>query len=276
LVKVGDNLAGEIKKVRTSSLSELKESGTKFSCLTSYDATTAEIFDQAGIEVILVGDSAGNTVLGHDSTLEITVQEMISFGKGVSSAVKRALVVVDMPFGSYEVSATQALENAILIMKQSGAEAVKLEGGSERSSQIEAIVSAGIPVMGHLGFTPQSVHALGGFKVQGRGDAAAELEKDALALQNAGVFAVVLEMVPSDVAKQITQVLSVPTIGIGAGNSTDGQILVWQDFAGLSSGTRKFVKQYANLRAELTEAAKTYRTEVLSGEFPSNDHSFGS
>ena len=269
-------MAGEIKKIRTSSLSELKRAGTKFSCLTSYDATTAEIFDQAGIEVILVGDSAGNTVLGHDSTLEITVQEMISFGKGVSSAVKRALVVVDMPFGSYEVSATQALENAILIMKQSGAEAVKLEGGGERSSQIEAIVSAGIPVMGHLGFTPQSVHALGGFKVQGRGDAAAELEKDALALQEAGVFAIVLEMVPSDVAKQITQVLSVPTIGIGAGSTTDGQILVWQDFAGLSSGTRKFVKQYANLRSELTDAAKNYRSEVLSGEFPANEHSFGS
>jgi 3-methyl-2-oxobutanoate hydroxymethyltransferase len=161
-------------------------------------------------------------------------------------------------------------------MKQSGAEAVKLEGGSDRTGQVKAIVAAGIPVMGHLGFTPQSVHALGGFKVQGRGEDAAELEKDALALQEAGVFAIVLEMVPSDVAKQITQVLSVPTIGIGAGSTTDGQILVWQDFAGLSGGSRKFVKQYANLRSELSEAASRYRSEVLSGEFPGKEHSFDS
>jgi 3-methyl-2-oxobutanoate hydroxymethyltransferase len=269
-------LTSEIKKVRTSSLSELKASSKKFACLTSYDATTAEIFDQAGIEVILVGDSAGNTVLGHDSTLEVSVSEMISFGKGVSSAVKRALVVVDMPFGSYEVSSTQALENAISIMKQSGASAVKLEGGIDRVQQVKAIVSAGIPVMGHLGFTPQSVHALGGFKVQGRGEDGSKLEKDALALQEAGVFAIVLEMVPSDLAKSLTEKLSVPTIGIGAGNATDGQILVWQDFAGLSNGTRKFVKKFAELRAELTQAAVKYRTEVLSGEFPSKEHSFDS
>jgi 3-methyl-2-oxobutanoate hydroxymethyltransferase len=269
-------LASEIKKVRTSSLADLKASGTKFSCLTSYDATTAEIFDQAGIEVILIGDSAGNTVLGHDSTLEVTVDEMISFGKGVSSAVERALVVIDMPFGSYEVSPTQALENAILMMKRSGAEAVKLEGGSDRTPQVKAIVAAGIPVMGHLGFTPQSVHALGGFKVQGRGEQAAALEKDALALQEAGVFAIVLEMVPADLAKKLTEKLSVPTIGIGAGNATDGQILVWQDFAGVSSGTRKFVKQYANLRSDLAQAASNYRAEVISGEFPGKEHSFDS
>jgi 3-methyl-2-oxobutanoate hydroxymethyltransferase len=275
LVKVGVVLSSEIKKVRTSSLAELKTNGVKFSCLTSYDATTAEIFDQAGIEVILVGDSAGNTVLGHDSTLEVTIEEMISFAKGVSSAVKRSLVVIDMPFGSYEVSPTQALENAISMMKRSGAEAVKLEGGSDRSPQVKAIVAAGIPVMGHLGFTPQSVHALGGFKVQGRGEDAANLEKDALALQEAGVFAIVLEMVPADLAKELTQKLSVPTIGIGAGSSTDGQILVWQDFAGLSSGTRKFVKQYANVRSELSQAASNYRADVISGEFPGNEHSFG-
>jgi 3-methyl-2-oxobutanoate hydroxymethyltransferase len=201
---------------------------------------------------------------------------MISLGKGVSSAVKRSLVVIDMPFGSYEVSATQAVENAILMMKQSGAAALKLEGGSDRSAQVAAIVSAGIPVMGHLGFTPQSVHALGGFKVQGRGEAAVKLEQDAIALEKAGVFAIVLEMVPADLAKQVTDLLSIPTIGIGAGNATDGQILVWQDFAGLSSGTRKFVKQYANLRAELTGAAKNYRSQVLSGDFPGTEHSFES
>jgi 3-methyl-2-oxobutanoate hydroxymethyltransferase len=269
-------LASEIKKVRTSSLSELKANGIKFSCLTSYDATTAEIFDQSGIEVILVGDSAGNTVLGHDSTLEVTIEEMITFGKAVSSSVKRALVVVDMPFGSYEVSPEQALESAIAIMKRSGAEAVKLEGGRERVPQIKAIVSAGIPVMGHLGFTPQSVHALGGFKVQGRGEEGSKLEQDALALQEAGAFAIVLEMVPADLAREITDKLSVATIGIGAGNSTDGQILVWQDFAGLSSGSRKFVKQYANLRSEMMDAASRYRAEVISGEFPTTEHSFDS
>jgi 3-methyl-2-oxobutanoate hydroxymethyltransferase len=160
------------------------------------------------------------------------------------------------------------------MMKRSGAEAIKLEGGSDRAPQVKAIVAAGIPVMGHLGFTPQSVHALGGFKVQGRGDDAANLEKDALALQEAGVFAIVLEMVPADLAKELTQKLSVPTIGIGAGNGTDGQILVWQDFAGLSSGTRKFVKQYTKLRSELTKAASIYRAEVISGEFPGPEHSF--
>jgi 3-methyl-2-oxobutanoate hydroxymethyltransferase len=213
--------------------------------------------------------------LGHDSTLEVTIEEMISFAKGVSSAVKRSLVVIDMPFGSYEVSPTQALENAISMMKRSGAEAVKLEGGSDRSPQVKAIVAAGIPVMGHLGFTPQSVHALGGFKVQGRGEDAANLEIDALALQEAGVFAIVLEMVPADLAKELTQKLSVPTMGIGAGSSTDGQILVWQDFAGLSSGTRKFVKQYANVRSELSQAASNYRADVISGECPGKEHSFG-
>lgn len=269
-------MTASIKKVRTSTLGELKASGIKFACLTSYDATTAEIFDESGIEVILVGDSAGNTVLGHDSTLEVTVEEMISFAKGVSSSVKRALVVVDMPFGSYEVGAQQALESAIKLMKRSGAEAVKLEGGIERVEQVKAIVAAGIPVMGHLGFTPQSVHALGGFKVQGRGENAAKLETDAKALEEAGVFAIVLEMVPADLAMSLSQTLRVPTIGIGAGNSTDGQILVWQDFAGLSSGTKKFVKQYASLRDDLLTAAKAYRSEVLSGEFPSKDYSFES
>jgi 3-methyl-2-oxobutanoate hydroxymethyltransferase len=181
-----------------------------------------------------------------------------------------------MPFGSYEVSPAKALENAISMMKRSGAEAVKLEGGLDRVPQVKAIIAAGIPVMGHLGFTPQSVHALGGFKVQGRGEDAANLEKDALALQEAGVFAIVLEMVPSDLAKELTNKLAVPTIGIGAGNATDGQILVWQDFAGLSSGNRKFVKKYADLRVDLAKAASSYRSEVLSGEFPGKEHSFDS
>jgi 3-methyl-2-oxobutanoate hydroxymethyltransferase len=262
------------KKIRTATLAEYKKTGQKFAALTSYDQLTAEIFDQAGIEVILVGDSAGNTVLGHENTLEISVAEMISFGKAVRVGAKRALVVIDMPFGSYEVSASQAVENAILMMKQTGAEAIKLEGGFSRIEQIKAIVAAGIPVMGHLGFTPQSVHQLGGFKVQGRGDQANELVKDALELEKAGVFAVVLEMVPAELAELITGQLRVPTIGIGAGKATDGQILVWQDFAGLSKGSRKFVKQYLDIRNQLLEATIAYHAEVQSGEFPTEEHTF--
>jgi 3-methyl-2-oxobutanoate hydroxymethyltransferase len=263
-----------LKKIRTSSLLAMKQAGVKFSCLTSYDFITAQIFDEAGIEVILVGDSAGNTVLGHENTLEVSVDEMISFGKAVSTAAKHSLVVIDMPFGSYEISADHALQNAIKLMKQSGAEAVKLEGGSVRAPQIKALVQAGIPVMGHLGFTPQSVHSLGGFKVQGRGDQASKLIEDAKALQEAGVFALVLEMVPAQLAREITESLSIPTIGIGAGNATDGQILVWQDFAGLSSGSRKFVKQYSNLREQLIQATASYRADVQSGRFPDAEHSF--
>ena len=263
-----------LKKIRTSTLASLKQAGQRFACLTSYDALTAEIFDEAGIEVILVGDSAGNTVLGHENTLEITLEEMVSFGRAVATAAKHALVVIDMPFGSYEITAQQALESAIKLMKQTGASAVKLEGGSNRIAQIEAIVAAGIPVMGHLGFTPQSVHAIGGFKVQGRGDSAAQLIEEARQLQEAGVFALVLEMVPATLAATITKQLSIPTIGIGAGNQTDGQILVWQDFAGLSTGTRKFVKQYATLRTDLSEAARAYRAEVQAASFPGKEHSF--
>lgn len=262
------------KKIRTSTLAAMKQSGQKFAALTSYDALTAAIFDQSGIEVILVGDSAGNTVLGHENTLEVNLAEMVSFGKAVASAAKHSLVVIDMPFGSYEVSPQQALESAIRLMKETGAEAVKLEGGSNRFAQVAAIVQAGIPVMGHLGFTPQSVHALGGFKVQGRGDQAQNLVDQALALEEVGVFAIVLEMVPADLAAEISSKLSVPTIGIGAGNKTDGQILVWQDFAGLSNGSRKFVKQYAALKDELSKAAKQYREEVATGEFPAPEHSF--
>jgi 3-methyl-2-oxobutanoate hydroxymethyltransferase len=267
-------MSTSLKKIRTSTLTSMKQAGEKFACLTSYDALTTAIFDEAGIEVILVGDSAGNTVLGHENTLEITLEEMVSFGKAVATAAKHSLVVVDMPFGSYEISAQQAVENAVKLMKQTGSSAVRLEGGSSRISQIEAIVAAGIPVMGHLGFTPQSVHAIGGFKVQGRGESAAQLIDEATKLQKAGVFAIVLEMVPASVAATITKQLVVPTIGIGAGNQTDGQILVWQDFAGLSTGSRKFVKHYASLRTDLAAAAKAYRAEVQSASFPGNEHSF--
>lgn len=259
-------------KIRTSTLSALKQKGQRFSCLTSYDALTAGIFDEAGIEVILVGDSASNTVLANDGTVPISLDEMLVFGRAVSRSAKSALVVLDMPFGSYEISPTQALENGIRAMKESGAAALKIEGA--RTEQIKALVEVGIPVMGHVGFTPQSVHALGGFKVQGRGESANKILKECLAIQAAGAFAVVLEMVPAELAAQITKELEIPTIGIGAGNQTDAQILVWTDFAGLGEKMPSFAKQYLNLRQDLLAAATRYRSEVQSGSFPSKDQSF--
>lgn len=259
-------------KIRTSTLSSLKQKGQRFACLTSYDALTAEIFDLAGIEVILVGDSASNTVLANDGTVPITLDEMLIFGRAVTRSAKSALVVLDMPFGSYEISPTQALENGIRAMKESGVAALKIEGA--RTEQIRVLVDAGIPVMGHVGFTPQSVHALGGFKVQGRGEAADKILQDCIAIQDAGAFAVVLEMVPAELAARITKELTIPTIGIGAGNQTDAQILVWTDFVGLGEKSPSFAKQYLNLRASLMDAAQSYRSEVQSGEFPAAEKNF--
>jgi 3-methyl-2-oxobutanoate hydroxymethyltransferase len=259
-------------KIRTSTLASLKQKGQRFACLTSYDALTAEIFDVAGIEVILVGDSASNTVLANDGTVPITLDEMLVFGRAVTRSAKSALVVLDMPFGSYEISPTQALENGIRAMKESGVAALKIEGA--RTEQIRALVDAGIPVMGHVGFTPQSVHALGGFKVQGRGEAADKILQDCLAIQEAGAFAVVLEMVPAELAARITKELTIPTIGIGAGNQTDAQILVWTDFAGMGEKSPSFAKQYLNLRASLLDAAQSYRAEIQSGEFPAAEKNF--
>lgn len=261
-------------KIRTQTLAQLKSSSQKFAALTSYDALTAEIFDEAGIEVILVGDSASNVALGNESTLPITLEEMISFGKAVSRSVKSSLVVVDMPFGSYEHSVDDAVRNAIRVMKETGAAAIKLEGGSNRAQQIHAIINAGIPVMGHIGFTPQNLHALGGYKVQGRGDSASQVEADFEAVIKAGVFAVVLEMIPAELAKKLTSQTSVPTIGIGAGADTDGQILVWTDMAGLTKRPPSFSKQYLNLRESLTEAAKAYRQEIQEQSFPSRASDF--
>jgi 3-methyl-2-oxobutanoate hydroxymethyltransferase len=261
--------------VRTSSLTAFKSEGRKFSCLTSYDSITAAIFDEAGIDLLLVGDSAADNALGYSTTLPITVDEMIPFGRAVASAAKRALVVVDLPFGSYETSPADALATAIRVMKATGAGAVKLEGGVRSAAAIKAIVTAGIPVMGHVGFTPQSVHSLGGYKVQGRGDDAGDLLVDARAVEEAGAFAVVLEMVPADLAAEVTRELSIATIGIGAGNSTDGQILVWTDFAGMHAGpARKFVRKYAELREVLLGAARDYRRDVTSGDFPNQDEAF--
>ena len=263
------------KATRISALQEYKLAGRKFACLTAYDQQTASAFDEAGIDVLLVGDSAADNSLGYQTTLPISLDEMIPFGRAVANSTKSALVVVDLPFGSYEVSNEQALTNAIRIMKETGAAAVKLEGGVRSAARIAALVEAGIPVMGHIGFTPQSVHALGGFKVQGRGTSADELIADAIAVQEAGAFAVVLELVPAELAQSVTKQLAIPTIGIGAGNGTDGQILVWTDFAGLSPmKPRKFVRQYLNLREQLVAAAKQYSADVQSGEFPNDLESF--
>jgi 3-methyl-2-oxobutanoate hydroxymethyltransferase len=265
------------KKVRTSTLLEFKQAGRKITCLTSYDALTSGIFDQAGIDVILVGDSAADNVLGYTSTLPVTVDEMIPFGRAVAGSANRALVVVDLPFGSYETGDADALATSIRVMKSTNAAAVKLEGGVRSATQIKAIVEAGIPVMGHIGFTPQSVNTLGGFKVQGRGSDADALIQDALAVEAAGAFAVVLELVPAALAAEVSRRLSIPTIGIGAGAGTDGQILVWTDFAGVHGGKpRKFVKKYADLNQVLSDAAKEYVADVQAGTFPAKENEFDS
>lgn len=264
-----------IRRIRTHHLHEMKARGERFSMLTSYDMLTAQIFDEAGIEVLLVGDSASNNVLGNATSLPITVDELIPLTRAVSGAVERAMVVGDLPFGSYQASPEQAYLTAVRFMKEGGAHAVKLEGGVEMAPQIERMVKGGIPVMAHIGFTPQSEHALGGYRVQGRGDAAERILRDAEAVQEAGAFAVVMEMVPGDVAAEITRKLQISTIGIGAGKECDGQVLVWQDAFGLRTGRMpRFVKQYADLRSVLLDAARAYDSEVKTGEFPGPDHTF--
>ncbi|MBS6030992.1 MAG: 3-methyl-2-oxobutanoate hydroxymethyltransferase [Kocuria rhizophila] len=265
----------EVSRVRTLHLQRAKDTGEKFSMLTSYDVLTAGIFDAAGVDVLLVGDSLGNTVLGHGSTLPVTLDQMITFAGAVVRGTNRALVVVDLPFGSYEESPEQAVRNAVRVMRETGAHAVKLEAGAALAGHAAAVVRAGIPVMGHIGFTPQSEHALGGFRIQGRGDAAAQLHRDALAAQDAGCFAVVLEMVSADAARDVEQELRIPTVGIGAGNVTTGQVLVWQDMLGLRTGAMpRFVKQYAQLAETAHDAVAQYVAEVCSGAFPGEEHSY--
>ncbi|GAA5165491.1 3-methyl-2-oxobutanoate hydroxymethyltransferase [Pseudonocardia eucalypti] len=264
-----------VKRVRIPQLRAFKERGERWPMLTAYDTYAAEIFDQAGIPVLLVGDSAANNVYGYDSTLPITVDEMLPLVRAVVRATKRALVVADLPFGSYQVGPAQALETATRFLKEGGAHAVKLEGGRRFAPQAEALVGAGIPVMAHLGFTPQSEHTIGGYRVQGRGESGEALIADALAMQGAGAFAAVLEMVPADVAKRVTAELHIPTIGIGAGPDCDAQVLVWQDMAGLNRGrTPRFVKRYANLGDELLRAAQEFGAEVRDGAYPDPEHSY--
>lgn len=263
------------KRVRTRHFARAKEQGIKITGLTSYDVLTAQIFDEAGIDFLLVGDSAGNTVLGYDTTLPVTIDDLIPLTRGVVSGVKRAFVVADMPFGSYETGPEEALHTAFRFMKETGAHAVKLEGGVRSAKQIRRIVSAGIPVMAHIGFTPQSEHGLGGHVIQGRGEAAEQLLADAHAVEEAGAFAVVLEMIPAEVAQRITAELTIPTISVGGGPHCDGQLVVWTDWAGLTAGRiPKFVKQYANLRQVLTDAALAYKADVESGAYPDEAHSY--
>ena len=243
--------------------------------LTCYDALTAAIFDRAGVDVLLVGDSAGNNVLGYETTLPVTVEHMIALAAAVVRGARRALVVVDLPFGSYEESPQQAVRTSARVLKETGAQAVKLEAGEELGEHVAAVARAGIPVMGHVGFTPQSEHALGGYRVQGRGDAAGKLLADAKAVERAGAFAVVLEMVSADAAETVDRELHIPTVGIGAGGATAGQVLVWQDMLGLGTGRLpRFVKQYAQLGEVAERAVGQYVADVRSGAFPAEEHSF--
>ena len=263
------------KRIRIPHLQKMKADGEKWAMLTAYDMYTAEIFDEAGIPVLLVGDSAGNNIYGFETTVPVTVDHLVPLCRAVTSAAKHAMVVADLPFGSYQASPQQALATATRFMKEGLAHAVKLEGGKAMVPEVELLVRAGIPVMGHIGFTPQSEHVLGGYRVQGRGDSAQRTIDDAVALQEAGCFAIVMEMVPVPLAKAITERLDIPTIGIGAGPDCDAQILVWQDMAGLRGGRApRFVKKYANLREDLADAAKAYAAEVASGAFPAAEHSF--
>ena len=260
-------------RITITELAKWKSAHQKWAMLTSYDAITAGIFENAGIPVLLVGDSAGNNFFGHANTLPVTVDEMVSLTSAVVRGTSTALVIADLPFGSYEVSAEQALATGIRFIKEAQAQAVKLEGGVRVVEQIKTLVKSGIPVMGHLGMTPQSVNAIGGFKVQGRSNPESILA-DALALQDAGCFAVVLELVPAELAAKITQELRIPTIGIGAGINCDAQVLVWTDLMGLTEKPPRFATAYLNLRDQMTQAVQRWRSDVESGAFPTEKETF--
>jgi 3-methyl-2-oxobutanoate hydroxymethyltransferase len=267
----------DVRKVRTHHLQQWKSDGHRWAMLTAYDQYAAQVFDEAGIPVLLVGDSASNNVYGNETSLPVTVDELIPLVRAVTRSAHRALVVGDLPFGSYQRDPGQAYDTAVRFMKEGLCHAVKLEGGAEMAPQIRKISEGGIPVMAHIGFTPQSEHNLGGYRVQGRGDAARKTIDDARAVEEAGAFAVVMEMVPAPVAKEITASLRIPTIGIGAGPECDAQVLVWQDMMGLRTGKApRFVKRYADLHGVMLDAARQYADEVASGSFPSAEHSFES
>ncbi|MBZ5740294.1 3-methyl-2-oxobutanoate hydroxymethyltransferase [Nocardioides mangrovi] len=265
----------QIKRIRTHHLREMKQRGERFAMLTAYEQYAAQTFDEAGIEVLLVGDSASNNVYGNETSLPVTVDELIPLVRAVTRSAHRALVVADLPFGSYQASPEQAYLTSVRFMKEANAHAVKLEGGLPMVPQVRKLTEGGIPVMAHIGFTPQSEHNLGGYRVQGRGDAAKLVVEEAQAMEEAGAFAVVMEMVPGEVAAEVTANVGIPTIGIGAGNRCDGQVLVWQDAFGLRTGRMpRFVKQYADLHGVLLQAAQEYAADVRSGAFPADEHPF--
>jgi 3-methyl-2-oxobutanoate hydroxymethyltransferase len=262
------------RRITVRDLQAAKDRGERWAMLTSYDMLTAALFDEAGIPALLVGDSAGNNVLGYDTTVPVTVEDMIPLVRGVARGTQRALVIADLPFGSYQGSPEQALTTAVRFLRE-GAQAVKLEGGRRVLPQVERLVESGVPVMGHLGLTPQSVNTLGGYRVQGRGEAGDRLIEDALAMQDAGAFALVLELVPTDLAERVTKELTIPTVGIGAGPGCDAQVLVWTDMAGLTPGPGpKFLKKYADLRTILSEAASAYADDVRAGTYPAAEHGY--
>ncbi|WP_267477195.1 3-methyl-2-oxobutanoate hydroxymethyltransferase [Nocardioides sp. Leaf374] len=263
------------RRVRTHHLREMKQRGERITMLTAYDQYSAQTFDEAGIDVLLIGDSASNNVLGNETSLPVTVDELLPLTRAVARSARRAMVLGDLPFGSYQGSPQQAYDTAVRFMKEGGAHAVKLEGGAEMAPQIELLTRGGVPVMAHIGFTPQSEHTLGGYRVQGRGDTAARVLADARAVEAAGAFAVVMEMVPGDVAGEVSRALGIPTIGIGAGPECDGQVLVWQDALGLRTGRMpRFVKQYADLHGVMLDAARAYAADVRGGTFPGPEHTF--
>ena len=262
------------RRVTTRDLQLAKDRGERWAMLTSYDMLSAQVFDEAGIPVLLVGDSAGNNVLGYADTVPVTIEDLLPMVRAVARSTTRPLVVADLPFGSYQESPAQALRSSVRFL-QAGAQAVKLEGGARVAPQVELLVESGIPVMAHLGLTPQSVNVLGGYRVQGRGEAGEQLVADALALQSAGAFAVVLEVVPPDLAERVTKELSIPTVGIGAGAACDAQVLVWTDMAGFTAGPGpKFLKRYADLRGLLGQAAQAYADDVRDGRYPAEEHSY--
>jgi 3-methyl-2-oxobutanoate hydroxymethyltransferase len=264
-----------VSRITVADLQRLTDAGDKWSMITAYDALTAAIFDEAGIPTLLVGDSAAMVVYGYPTTVPVTIDELIPLVKAVVRGSQRAMVIADLPFGSYQGSVQQAMETAAAFMKDGGAHAIKLEGGASVLPQVEALASAGVPVIAHVGLTPQSVHVLGGYRVQGRGEKGDVLLRDVKALESAGAVGVVLEAIPAELAAKVSELLTIPTIGIGAGPDTDAQVIVWQDLVGLTPDPApKFVRRYANIRADISKAAQSWRRDVEEGSFPSADESY--
>jgi 3-methyl-2-oxobutanoate hydroxymethyltransferase len=264
-----------VSRITIADLQRRTNAGEKWSMITAYDALTAAIFDEAGIPALLVGDSAAMVVYGYPTTVPVTIDELIPLVKAVVRGSHRAMVIADLPFGSYQASIQQALETSAAFMKDGGAHAIKLEGGASVLPQVEALSNAGVPVIAHVGLTPQSVHVLGGYRVQGRGEKGDVLLRDVKALESAGAVGVVLEAIPAELAAKVSEQLTIPTIGIGAGSATDAQVIVWQDLVGLTPDPApKFVRRYANIRADITQAAESWRRDVEDGSFPSADESY--